>query len=98
MGFMTFLAVPGLVIASFILAFAIAAAWESHTPVWSGGVGRVALGMLFLIICLSLILAAPPAISPIWLQYLLLIGVPLIAGFAARRAIALRWSKRSQND
>jgi hypothetical protein len=40
--------------------------------------------------CLRLI--DPPAIAPLWLQYLLLAALPALGGYGARRVLATRLS------
>ena len=78
---MMFLAVPGLALASFVFAFCLAGIWVSGGPSWSASLGRTMLAMLVVIIGMSLVLIEPAAISPAWLQYTLLVGVPAAAGF-----------------
>ena len=98
MGFMMFLAVPGLALASFVFAFCLAGIWVSGGPSWSASLGRTMLAMLVVIIGMSLVLIEPAAISPAWLQYTLLVGVPAAAGFFSCRYIVARWSSEGVRD
>lgn len=94
---MTFLAPPGLAVASFMFAFSFAGMWVSGGPSWSAVLRGTMLKMLFLIVGLSLILIEPAAISPHWLQYTLLIGLPAGLGFLSCRLIVDRWSRQGES-
>lgn len=51
--------------------------------------------MLFVAVCAAFILVEPALINPLWLQYTLMAGAPLVVGYATRRALA-RSMDRSQ--
>ncbi|MGP5690749.1 hypothetical protein, partial [Glutamicibacter ardleyensis] len=51
-------------------------------------VALTALVMLFAAVCTAFILVEPALINPLWLQYTLMAGVPLVVGYILRRALA----------
>ncbi|WEO76456.1 hypothetical protein BJQ94_13920 [Cryobacterium sp. SO2] len=53
----------------------------------------IGLIVMFLGCCLRLV--DPSVIAPLWLQYLLLAGLPASAGYGARRMLAARLSSAS---
>ena len=50
------------------------------------------VGLIVMFLCSCLRLIEPSAIAPLWLQYLLLAGLPALAGYTARRVLATRLS------
>jgi hypothetical protein len=94
--FMMFIAVPGLIVASFMATFILGGLWEAHDEDTAPQFGMPLLAMLLVVVCTSLILIEPAAISPAWLQYTLLLGLPALGGFVVRRIVAARWSRGGQ--
>jgi len=92
---MMFIAVPGLALSTFLIAFAIGGLWETPHDGEKSRIGGPLLLMCLVAVCTSLILIEPAAISPLWLQYLLLIGAPAVVGFVIRHVIAIAWGRRN---
>ncbi|MFK0084756.1 hypothetical protein [Glutamicibacter sp. NPDC090743] len=91
MEFMTILAALGIVVSTFLFGFFIAGLHEtgpeSHKES-ATSVALTALMMLFIAVCTAFILVEPALINPLWLQYTLIAGVPLVVGYVLRRALA----------
>ncbi|HAY43413.1 MAG TPA: hypothetical protein DCY59_07605 [Micrococcaceae bacterium] len=91
MEFMTFLAAIGIVVSTFLLGFFIAGLHETGPESdneSATSVALTALVMLFVAVCTAFILVEPALINPLWLQYTLMAGVPLVVGYILRRALA----------
>lgn len=98
MEFMSFLAAIGLVGSTFLLGFFFAGLHETGAESESTSAASVAftaLVMFFVAVCTAFILVEPALIKPLWLQYMLMAGAPLVVGYAMRRALA-RSMDRSQ--
>lgn len=88
---MTFLATMGIMVSTFLLGFFIAGLHETGPESDNKSAKSVtltALVMLFVTVCTAFILVEPAQINPLWLQYTLLAGVPLVVGYVMRRALA----------
>ncbi|WP_417366753.1 hypothetical protein [Glutamicibacter arilaitensis] len=97
---MSFLASIGLVASTFLLGLFFAGLHETRaesesTSTSTTSVAFTALVMLFVAVCAAFILVEPALINPLWLQYTLMAGAPLVVGYAMRRALA-RSMDRSQ--
>lgn len=91
MGFMTFLAAIGAGTSTALLGFILGGLHEVETGTqekFSSSLGALPWGLVFVAICSSLILAEPTLITPWWLQYLLVLGLPLTGGYSLRRVVA----------
>ncbi|GAA2955183.1 hypothetical protein [Glutamicibacter sp. BW77] len=55
-----------------------------------------ALVMLFVAVCTAFILVEPALINPLWLQYTLMAGLPLLVGYVMRRALARSMNSTQQ--
>lgn len=91
MEFMTFLAAIGIVVSTFLLGFFAAGLHETEPESdkeSATSVALTALMMLFVAVCTAFILVEPALINPLWLQYTLMAGVPLVVGYVLRRALA----------
>lgn len=96
--FMSFLASIGLVASTFLLGLFFAGLHETRAESESTSTTSVAftaLVMLFVAVCAAFILVEPALNNPLWLQYTLMAGAPLVVGYAMRRALA-RSMDRSQ--
>lgn len=99
MEFMTFLAAIGLVVSTFLFGLFIAGLHETAPESGqesASSVALTALMMLFMAVCSAFILIEPALISPLWLQYTLLAGIPLVIGYVLRRALAKNMSSTQQ--
>lgn len=91
MEFMTFLAAIGIVVSTFLFGFFVAGLHETGPDSdneSAKSVALTALVMLFAAVCTAFILVNPALINPLWLQYTLMAGVPVVVGYVMRRALA----------
>lgn len=77
--FLRWLGAVGLPFASFGLGFSIALLIISPRKARGGVIGTLIISAAATFIC-AIQLIADPVIDPIWLQYLVLIGVPFVIG------------------
>jgi hypothetical protein len=62
---------------------------ESYKDSW-----RLFAVLLIVVVGCSLQILENPVINPTWLQYVVLIAVPLVVGYATRRVVAHRMSTK----
>lgn len=100
MAFVTVLAVIGLVVSAFLVGFTVAGLHEQAIDDDGSGadIGARMRGPLLrqgvVLVGTALILVDPVVIEPLWLQYLLLVAVPMALGYVARRVLANRLAAR----
>lgn len=80
-------AAPGLVVTAFVAGFVFGGIFETHSV---RGAGLYGLFFLVMAVACGFILVEHGPIRPLWLQYLLLGGVPLLLGLLARWALGRR--------
>lgn len=93
MEFMTFIAAIGVVLSTLIVGVITAGLHEVEEEDMEGSdssQGLSLLSMTFIAVCTSLILVEPALIRPLWLQYVLLAGLPFVIGYVLRRVSARR--------
>ncbi|MHA7270129.1 hypothetical protein [Arthrobacter sp. HLT1-20] len=94
MGFMTFLAVIGLVMAAALIGFVLGGFHETETGKKPDTTeAGVTFTLLFDAVCCAFILVDPAIIGPLWLRCVSLAAVPVAARYGARRLLARKLSR-----
>ena len=108
----TVLAMFGIPICSFLLGVIWGSVHEREIPEHERADGTSSDGpsesersswilfakLLIVVVACSLQILEKPVISPTWLQYVVLIAVPLVVGYVTRRLIAHRMSAKNKID
>ncbi len=95
-----YLAACGLVASSLLLGTWMGGLFETTIGADKGptrsGDAWTPISMAFVIVCTSLILINPNPIDPHWLQYTLLLALPLFVGLGARVLLARRLARDNE--